>query len=349
MNLVSLAMNFLTPAIVSKIGNALGIQSSFAQKAIAAALPTILGSVIGKSSSPGGLDMLMKILGKQDTSILGNLGSLIGGGGQAAMVNQGTDALGSLLGNSSLGALAGAVSKFSGAGQDASKSLLGMLAPVALGTIAQQQNASNLDAGGLARMLAGQKDNIAAAMPAGFGDLLKGTGLLDGVLPAAVAAPAAKPASHTPPAPAKSGGIGKLLPWAALVALLLLGYNYLSGSRTPATPPVPSITFQGVDVGKDTAALVDTLKGALGNVKDAASAQAQLPKLQEASTKLAQLEALQKQMQPPQKSALASLIGGYLPAIQGLVKTAMNAAGVPAILQPVLEGIVNRMIGMSKA
>lgn len=349
MNLVSLAMNFLTPAIVSKIGNALGIQSSFAQKAIAAALPTILGSIIGKSSSPSGLDALSGILGKQDTSILGNLGSMIGGSGQSAMVNAGTSALGSLLGNSSLGALAGAVSKFSGAGEDASKSLIGMLAPVALGTIAQQQKASNLDAAGLARMLAGQKDNISAAMPAGFGDLLKGTGLLDGVLPSAPRAAAApQPSSYTPPpAPVKTGGgLGKLLPWLALAALLLGGFYYFNSMRAPAPT---QITYQGRDIGKEAASIYDGLKGTLGNVKDAASAQAQLPRLQEASAKLEQLEALQKQLPAPAKSALGSLFGGYVPAIQSLVKTVMNMAGVPAILQPVLEGIVNRMIGISKA
>lgn len=348
MNLVSLAMNFLTPAIVSKISNALGIQSSFAQKAIAAALPTIIGSIIGKSSSPSGLDTLTNILGKQDTSVLGNLGSLIGGAGQSAMVNSGTSALGSLLGNSSLGALAGAVSKFSGAGEEASKGLLGMLAPIALGTIAQQQKASNLDGAGLARMLAGQKDNVAAAMPAGFGDLLKGTGLLDGVMPAAAPRPAApQPTSYTPPPAPRKSGNNMLLPLLALAALLAVGYYYLTSMRAPQVPT--QITYQGRNISSEAASIYEGLKGTIGNVKDAASAQAQLPKLQDASAKLEQLQTLQKQLPPAEKSALASLIGGYLPAIQSLVKTAMNVAGVPAVLQPVLEGIVNRMIGISKA
>jgi hypothetical protein len=48
-----------------------------------------------------------------------------------------------------------------------------------MGTIAQQQGARGLDAGSIAGLLANQKDNIAAAIPSGFGEFLSGTGLLD--------------------------------------------------------------------------------------------------------------------------------------------------------------------------
>lgn len=350
MNIVSLAMNFLTPAIVNRIASSLGIQSSFAQKAIAAALPTILGMVIGKSSSPTGLDALTGVLGKQDTSILGNLGSLIGGSGQASIVNAGTGALGSLFGNDSLGALVGAVSKFSGADANASKSLVGMLAPVALGTIAQQQKANSLDAAGLAKMLAGQKDVVAQAMPAGFGDLLQGTGLLNGVLPAAAAAAAPKVAvatGHTA-VPPRAGGLSRWLPWVAAAAVLALAANFLIPT-TPTTPPAPKqVVFNNVNVTQEAEKLFDTFKTSLGDVKDEASAQAQLPKLQQAARQLDQLESMQKQMPAVSRTAVASLIGGYVPQVQGLVKKAMDIAGVPAILQPLLEGIVNKMIGMSK-
>ena len=76
-------------------------------------------------------------------------------------------------------ALAGAVGKFAGLGQGASGSLLGLLAPVVMGTIAKQQGTHSLDASGIASLLASQKDNIAAALPSGFGNLLGGTGLLN--------------------------------------------------------------------------------------------------------------------------------------------------------------------------
>ena len=211
MNIVSLIMQFFGPAIVSKLASSLGINNSIAQKMIGAALPTILAAIVGKSAQPGGLKSLTDLLGKQDPALLGNLAGMIGGGQQKTMAEQGIGALGSLLGGNALGGLTSALGKFTGANDTATNGLLGMLAPALLGTLAQQQKSSNLDAGGLAKMLAGQKDNIAAAMPADFAKMLGGTGLLDAIGPnlasltsgAKPAPAAAAPASHTP-APAKS-------------------------------------------------------------------------------------------------------------------------------------------------
>src|SRR5262249_57246934 len=109
-----------------------------------------------------------------------------------ALVEQGSNMLSSLLGGRDQSSLAGAIGKFTGLGQGTSGPLLGMLAPVVMGSIAQQQGATRaLDPGKIAGLLASQKDNIASAIPAGLGGLLGGTGLLDslgGVTRAASAA-----------------------------------------------------------------------------------------------------------------------------------------------------------------
>jgi hypothetical protein len=93
-----------------------------------------------------------------------------------------------------------------------------MLAPVALGTLAQQQKSSGLDASGLASLLAGQKDNIAAALPKGFGDLLKGTGLLDSVMPSAPSMGTMATAAATGVAAAASGAAKSAVSGAASTA-----------------------------------------------------------------------------------------------------------------------------------
>ena len=46
-----------------------------------------------------------------------------------------------------------------------------------MGTIAQQKGA--LNAGSIANLIANQKDNIADALPSGFGRMLSGAGLID--------------------------------------------------------------------------------------------------------------------------------------------------------------------------
>ena len=85
----------------------------------------------------------------------------------------------SLLGARDQSALVGAVGQFAGLGQGKSGSLLGMLAPIVMGTVAQQQSARGPDASSIANLFASQKDNIAAALPADFGRLLGGTDLLN--------------------------------------------------------------------------------------------------------------------------------------------------------------------------
>lgn len=100
--------------------------------------------------------------------------------------------LSSLLGSGGQNALADAIGKFTGIGSGMAGSLLGMLAPVVLGTITQQQGgAGRLDPGKIAGLLAGQKDNIAAAMPPRLSNMLAGTGLLDSLEGAARTATAA--------------------------------------------------------------------------------------------------------------------------------------------------------------
>lgn len=153
MNIVSMAAQYLTPMIIDKVASSLGITSPLAQKAIAAILPTIFGSLIGSSAKPGGLDILGKVLGQQDAGLLGSLGSLLGGAGQAGLATSGAGMLGSLLGNNAVGSLTGAAAKFAGIGEGPAKSLVGMLAPVALGSIAQQQKSQGLDIAGVAKML----------------------------------------------------------------------------------------------------------------------------------------------------------------------------------------------------
>ena len=196
MNITSMAMQFLGPAIINKLATSFGVPPSMATKIASAIVPTLLAGMVSKASKPEGAKALTDILGKVDTGMLGKFGDLIGGPKQASVVEQGTGLLGSLLGTGTLGSLVGAAAKYAGTGEGPTKGLIGMLAPAVLGTVAQQSK--GLDAGGLAKMLMGQKDTIAAAIPGDFAKMLGGTGLLDSVMPATTsAAPAPRPTSAT--------------------------------------------------------------------------------------------------------------------------------------------------------
>ena len=144
MNITQMAMQFLAPVIINKLAASFGIPPSMATKIASVIVPSILAGMVGKASQPSGASALSDLLGKQDPGLLGKFGDLIGGGQQASIVDQGTNALGSLLGTSTLGSLVGAAAKFSGVGEGPAKGLIGMLAPAVLGTVAQQQRTSEI-------------------------------------------------------------------------------------------------------------------------------------------------------------------------------------------------------------
>lgn len=175
-NLVSFVMQLLTPDMIGRIATMLGLDSDKVQRGVGAAVPAILAGLGATAMQPGGAQKVADAA-QQQSGTLGNLAGLLSGN-QSSLASSGSQLLSSLLGNTGGSALANAVGKFSGLGQGAGSSLLGVLAPIVLGGIAQQSS-GDMSAKGIAGLLSSQKDNIAAALPSGFSELLGGTGLLD--------------------------------------------------------------------------------------------------------------------------------------------------------------------------
>src|SRR5262249_41291626 len=177
-NLVSLIMQFLTPDMIGRIASALGLDRTNTQTAIGAAVPGLLAGLSGVAAQPGGAQKLVDAV-RQQTSALGSFANMVGASGQSSLIEKGSQMLSSLLGGRDQTALAGAIGKYAGLGQSASGSLLGLWPRVFMGTLGKQEGRGSLDASGIASLLSSQKDNIAAALPSGFANLLGGTGLLD--------------------------------------------------------------------------------------------------------------------------------------------------------------------------
>jgi Bacterial protein of unknown function (DUF937) len=364
MNLVSTIMQLLAPAIINKIAGSLGLGQGLAGKAIAAALPAILAALTGAASKSGGGSALSSVLARQDPGLLGNLASMIGGPNQQTMINGGTSALSSLLGGSSTNALAGAVGKFAGIDSSQSSSLMGLLAPVVLGQLAQTQKSSGLDAGGLVNLLNGQKSNIAAAMPPGFSDLLAGTGLLDSI--AGSVKPAAPQVSHATPDEGSS-----LSKWLLPLALGALGLYLLSSygcdrpaektmapvekpAATAPAEPAPAATAPApvaapaADLSGVATKALSGLMASLGTITDEASAKAAVPGLQDAAKQIDGLKIAAAALSGDAKKPIAMLVAGALPGITSAVERAVGIPGAGAILTPLLGPVVANLESLSK-
>ena len=370
MNLVSLIMQFLAPAIINKLASSLGLNQGLAGKAIAAAIPSILAGLAGSASKSGGASQLAGLLGKQDPGLLGNFANMLGGSGQQAMIDNGSNALSSLLGGSATGALAGAIGKFAGIDGGQSKSLLGALAPVVLGTLAKEQKAGGLDAGGLASLLNGQKDNIAAALPTGFANLLQGSGILDSVAGnLQKAAPAARPAAEVS-APS-SGGMGLpswLLPLAlgavGLWALSSYGCNRTTDMKATApapakvekaAPPAPAEVpkaaapaVPGAELAGQATSAIEALKTALAGVKDEATAKSSLPKLQDIAAQIEKLKGAAAALPADARHPLVVMISGVMPGLAKTIETALALPGVGGVLKPILDQIAGNLGAVAK-
>jgi len=255
----------------SQIGKFLGADEGIVKSAMGAALPSILGSVIGNGSTSTGAAGLINMLNKGnfDGSMLDNLGGLFGGGNAtSSLMNSGSSILSSLMGNK-LGSVVDLIGSVTGMKKSNSSSLMSMAAPLVMSMIGRYVKNKALDASGLSSFLGTQKKHVASALPAGMGSIL---GFDAGDIGSTVSNAAnAGRAAVAETANAGGGILSKILPL-ALIALLAGGaYWFFTGkSATGALSDATSGITEGATNLADKAG--DMANDAAGAVKDGAAA-----------------------------------------------------------------------------
>jgi hypothetical protein len=365
-NLVSEIVEVLSPTIASRIASALGLNQTSTQKAIVAAVPAILAALISYVSKPQGATKLNEVVRKQEPGMLSSLASVIGEPGQKAMIDQGATVLTSLLGGKTVSALTDAVGEYAGITGSGSKSLLGLLAPMVLGVLGREQRDRGLDASGLANLLMSQRNNVSAALPAGFSKYLSETGILDDVTGSTTRTVSRPPASSPP----------SIWPW-LLGALVLLGlgalaWNLLQGRHKQAVetanPPVEGqviapgeapyaglfaklkgIKAGDVDVGELATSAVNDLYTSLQGIKDEATAQISMPNLTKASSEFDRLTGVLNQLSPENRKTLADLFASIRPNLDQLLDKALAIPGVGTIIKPTVDAIRAKLDALAMA
>jgi len=225
-NLVTLITQFITPEMLGRLASALGVDRGAVQKAVSAGVPGILAALLSTVTKPGGATKIENAIDEQEPGMLAEAARTMGTPQQARVAEQGFGALSSLLGGSTTSALSNALNRYAGLGDTGSKGMLGLLAPVVMGALGQQQNTM---AGGITQLLESQKDNIVRALPSGFASYLSGTGILD--RPAATVTSASR--AHPVYEAERSSSPGNwLLPALGALALIGLGWYLLSRPST---------------------------------------------------------------------------------------------------------------------
>lgn len=373
MNVVSLVMNYLTPDLIAKIASALGLDRALAQKAIGTAVPSLLAGFTGLAGKPEGARQLANSVGNQDSGLLANFAGMLGSAKQGELISGGTSTLNALFGGGALGSLTGAIAKFSGIGEGSAKSLVGLVGPIVLGQLSKEKLSGNLDASGLARLLDGQKKNIAAAIPSGFSDLLRGTTILDALNEnkSAVAGHTAATSTRTSAEPAgRTAGSASagttistptarpsfLSQWplwllAALSAALANWYFFGDGKmlrHASVVPQVRSVMVGDVDVGRSAAVTADQLATALRSIRDITSAQAALPRLQESAGALNRLNEITGRMTPDGRRSFGQYFSTFMPVLWPLLSSVQGIPGLPDAVKTTLGAIQTRVDGLAR-
>jgi hypothetical protein len=370
MNLVDLVTNQLGGDMIGRIGNLLGIGNDDARSAVDAGVPAMLAGISGLAGTSDGARKLTSALDSLDDRLVGNIGSALSGGGADSVIKTGSNALSSLLGGNMLSGLGTALSRFTGLGTGAINSLLGLLAPIVLGTLKSQKSRMGLDASGLANLLAGQRQNVVNAMPSGLGSMLAGvpgisalSGLGESARDVAgsvygTGRSVANTAAATTRVAANTGSsaLRWLIPVAAvlgLVALIWYMVNRTGPNTVTAQPGAPrnqSTTGAGVVASVDeqvtrlTSQVSDFFTGATDSLKkitDRASAEAALPQLRDLAGKFDSMRATAGNLPSSARERVVSLVAQSWPALQAALDKAMAIPGVSDVLRPVVDQIRN--------
>jgi hypothetical protein len=376
-NLVSIITQFLTPEVIARIASALGLDRSIAQKAITAAIPAILAYLGNAVTKPGGERQLANAMAQQPSGALDSLMSILGGSGQKSLAEQkslvekGSSLLSGLVGGSTQDTLTRAIGQYAGIGEGTSKSLIGMLGPVVLDTLGQQQRKEDLGIGGLADLLTSQRQQIAAALPSGVASQM--SAVLDS-LPGGAAASAAAArvggASDAVIARAHQAASAArrapsqwpywVLGLAVLAGLAWLLANWWGGTRVaeqprPTTAPTtvglvsPNLTVGGIDLADQVNSSISALRSTLAGITDEASARAALPKLRDVSAQLERVDTLSAQFPPESRRALASLIATAMPTIRTALDRILAVPGAGDVARSTFNELRTRLDSLARA
>ena len=372
MNIVDLVTSQLTGDVLGKLGGLVGTNETQTRAATSAAVPALLSAFSKLASSNSGAGQLATSLGGLDLKTLGNLAGLLGGGQASSLGGIGGNLLSSLLGNN-MGSLVNVLASFLGMQPGIAKTLLTYLAPVVLGTIANQFKGAKPDASGLQRLFTEQQDNIKAALPRGLS--LAGFDLSSAARGGETTPARGGVHRHEEPA---AGGFPAWLPLLLLPLLGLVGWMLwpkpqpkrevvVAESVRQEGPVVVDRTAvieregkkvegvvqetielapgmaEVVKVGEGLSGLFGNLTKVLGGVTDEETAKAAIPQLNEFAPVLESLQKSTVALPEDGRSTIAKLVAENIGGLQKIIDTVMAIPGVKDLLGPVVTPMVETL------
>jgi hypothetical protein len=358
MNLVEQIKQQLSSAVIGQLSSVLGSSEASTGTALTAAVPALLSALSSLASSGSGAQKLISALSQLGTGSMDNLTHKLANQ-PGAVQEQGNNLLSSLFGAGTISAIVNAVSRFANIPPGPTQKLISFVAPIILSSIASKFAGKSMSTQGLASLFADEKANIASALPSGLS--------LSDVPGLAAAGTAVRSAAHEVEA-AGSSMARWLLPLAGVAVLGLVAWMFWQSSATPVpeekaptvtraqspdTPPasVPDrVKALAPDVNKLKTDITDTFTKAteaLTGVKDAATAEAAMPKLQDLDGKLEDAKTAMKTLAEAGQTIIKTLAKSQLSKIKEIADKVLAFPGVGEKIKPVVDSIMAKLTDLS--
>ncbi|MBC8111596.1 MAG: OmpA family protein [Verrucomicrobia bacterium] len=173
MNLIESLQDYLTPELISKTAGVLGESEENTSKAMSGILTGMMGGLLDKSSDTDAISGIFNMIsGSGAENISSNPLSLFSDNAvNEELLESGKNFLTSIFGDK-LVSIANFISNFAGIRVDSANAMMGLLAPLVMGSLAKQIKDSNLDLSSFTNLVSSQKDTIMAALPARFSSVV---------------------------------------------------------------------------------------------------------------------------------------------------------------------------------
>jgi OmpA-OmpF porin, OOP family len=225
------ASSLITPELLGKAAAAFGVPADGVQKAIGAAIPTVLGSIASRSGEAGFINDLFQMVthssagGSASGAAMSAIESMVGGG-HSPLVDMSKKLLGGLFGGSGDSVMS-AIGRMAGLGTSGS-GIMGTVGALAISMLGNRVRAGGLSPAALGGALLGERNALMAAVPASIAGLLGDR--------KAAAAPVAA-AARGGVARASSGAPDNIfVGFVALVGAGLLAWYAMSRGKPAPTP-----------------------------------------------------------------------------------------------------------------
>ncbi len=330
MNIVETIQQELSGGLLDKLSSYTGQGEMKTRTAAAAALPALLSAFGSMASTSTGAEKLAAMARKFTPEEMASLSGMTTGQ-SAAMFDESKSALTGMLDGNALHGIVVLLQKFTGFDIDTVKKLLAFLTPVILGSLTKKFGTAGLTGSTVSALFAEQKDNIANAMPAGLSlSAIPGLPNADAV------------------ANAGSGG-SMLLPILLVLALAAAGYWYFIIRPQPEPVKPAEVMNMAPEVSQFSSQLNDILRpliGTLTQVKDAASAEIALPKLQEISGRFDGLKAAMTKVPETDKAKVKKMINDGNARLKEVADKVLALPGVSEMLKPTVDQLIGKMAAL---